>query len=481
MDGLAKIIQSEMESENQSDSYFSKPKASTDELKFTIKSMPDFNLTDLGNAERLIYLFGDRILFNHTSKKFLIWNGKYWEEDNTRKIGDLAKETVRHIYLEAAECKDEKKRKDLGDFATKTESNQRIQAMIDLAKNDQSIAVKNEELDQNQWLLNLQNGTFNLKTLELQPHQKEDKITKITNIIFDPEAKAPQWGEFLKTIFNNNNNLIGFIHRAIAYSMTGNTAEQCFFLLYGKGANGKTTFINVIMHLLGDYAKQTPFDTILLKKDGSARNDLAGLFGTRFVSAVEGEQGRKMAESVIKQITGGDTISARKLYQDFFEYKPTYKLWLATNHKPVIQGTDHAIWRRVKLIPFIVQIPDEKQIKDYDQILIQEASGIFNLCVDALEYYYEKGLNIPDEVNNATGEYKDEMDQISNFIKDCCEVDKLNEVYSKDLYQSYMDWCNENGERPLSKKAIAASLKEKEFHLEKDRKGKKWYGIGLKM
>jgi putative DNA primase/helicase len=444
------------------------------------KSESESSLTDCANSKRLIYYFGKQFLYNHTAGKYFIWDGTRWAEDKTRKIWDYAQSTVRNIYQDAAICEDTELRKKLADFARSSENYSRIKAMIELTKNNQNIAVTNEDLDQNIWGLNLIDGTYDLKSFTLNDHNPADKITKLCNVTFNLQAKSPLWEKFLDRIFKGNQTLINFMARAVGYSLTGDISEQCFFLCYGGGANGKSTFLNAILYILGDYAKQTPFDTILIKNGSSVRNDIAGLAGSRFVCAVEGEQGQRMAESVIKQLTGGDKVSARKLYQEYFEYSPTYKLWLATNHKPVIRGTDNAIWRRVKLIPFNVEIPLSEQDKELSEKLKIEASGIFNWAITGLKEWSMKGLDFPDEVEYETSNYREEMDTLSNYFSErCLEGEKL-EISSQQLFEDYSKWCNENGEQPLSQRALGLRLGERNYQSIRVAGGRKgWKGIGL--
>ena len=245
-------------------------------------------------------------------------------------------------------------RGNLARHALKSEAEGRLRAMVNLAKTEPSIPVKQSMLDADPWLLNCQNGTIDLRTGKLLAHHRSNLCTKEVPIAFDSDAKCPTWIAFLGRVMADNRALVRFLQRAVGYALTGMTSEQVLFFLYGTGANGKSTFIETCRNLVGDYAQQADFDTFMPKEKGHPRNDLARLAGARFVAAVEAAQGRQLAENVIKQATGCDVITARFLYHESFEYSPQYKLFLVANHKPVIVGTDEAIWRRIRLIPFTV-------------------------------------------------------------------------------------------------------------------------------
>lgn len=274
--------------------------------------------------------------------------------------------------------------------------------------------------------------------------------------------------------------MIHFIQKAVGYSLTGNVSERVMFILYGKGANGKTTFLTVLKNLLDDYALQAPVSMLMVKKWDTIPNDIARLFRARFVSATEAEEGQRLAESLVKYITGGDIIVARFLHGEFFEFEPTHKIWLATNHKPIIRGTDKAIWDRIRLIPFNVTIPEEKQDKQLLEKLTQEFSGILTWAVQGCLLWQQEGLGYPEEIKMATQEYRDEMDILGNFISECCIVAKEAQAKSSELYQRYSDWCKENGEIAISQRSFGLKLQEKGFVKIKLPSGNIAYrGIGL--
>lgn len=321
-----------------------------------------YNLTDMGNAQRLVAKHGQNIRYCYPWSKWLVWDGTRWIKDETGEIDRRAKETVHGIYAEAAATQTKELREALAQHALRSESESKRKAMIASATSEPRIPIMPTEFDQDPWLLNVLNGTIDLRTGELRAHRRNDLITKLAQVVYDAKAECPTWWKFLERIFNRNYELILFLQKAVGYALTGITWEQCLFFLYGLGSNGKSTFIKVIQALLGDYATQTTSETFMVKRNSNPiSNDVADLRGARFVAAVEIESGRRMAEVLVKQMTGGDKIKARFLYSEHFEFDPEFKIFLAANHKPVIRGTDNAIWRRIHLIPFTVQIPEEER------------------------------------------------------------------------------------------------------------------------
>jgi putative DNA primase/helicase len=253
------------------------------------------------------------------------------------------------------------------------------------------------------------------------------------------------------------------------------------FILHGTGANGKSTFLETLSSLLGDYAMRTPTDTLLIKRTGAIPNDVARLKGARFVTAVEADEGHRMAESLVKQMTGGEKITARFLHREWFEFSPEFKIFLATNHKPVIAGTDHAIWRRIQLIPFNVTIPVEQQDKDLALKLRQEASGILAWAIQGTLEWQQGGLRPPEDVMSATKKYRDEMDSIAEFLDDIC-VEQINAtVPVSNLYAAYSTWCETNGERTVAKRELGVKLLERGFGSRRGTGGQRfWIGLGLR-
>ncbi len=440
------------------------------------------HLTDLGNAQRLVTRHGRDLRYCHLWNKWLAWDGMRWQVDDSGEIVRRAKDTVRGIYAEAKETSEPEERKAIARHALRSEADARIKAMISLAQSEPGIPIDPTLLDTDPWLLTCLNGTIDLRSGELLPHEREHYITKRAPVTHDQEATCPTWLAFLGRIMAGDADLIGFLQRAIGYSLTGNTTERVFLILHGGGRNGKSTLLEVFRTLLGpDYAVRTPTDTLLAKRESGIPNDVARLRGARFVSASEADEGRRLAESTIKDLTGGDTISARFMRGEFFDFLPVFKLWLATNHRPVIRGTDLGIWDRIRLVPFSVRIPDDEQDRDLRQKLIAEAPGILAWAVHGCLEWQRHGLGTPSAVRKATAGYRADMDVLGAFLADRCTIDPQARIAAKTLYADYQRWCEETGEKPLSQIAVGKQLAERGFTPARSGKGRGrgWIGLGL--
>lgn len=436
------------------------------------------NLTDLGNARRLVRDHGADIRYCHTWKSWLVWNQR-WLLDATNEIERRAKRTVAAIYAEAALSDDGKERSAIVKHGLKSEADARIHAMMSLAQSEPGVPVLIEDLDCDPWLLTVANGTLDLRTGELRPHNRVDLITKMVATSYDPDAECPLWHAFLRQVTGGNEQLISFLQRAAGYSLTGDTSERIMFILYGVGKNGKSTFLEVLKTILGDYARSTPAETLMAQKHDVIPHDIARLVGVRFVTASEADDERRFAEAKIKQLTGGDTISARKLYADLFDFIPAFKIWLSTNHKPVVRGTDEAIWDRLKLVPFNVRIPEGDQDKRLRAKLLAEAPGILAWMVQGCLAWQQDGLTEPEEVKEATSDYRSEMDLLGRFFEEHCFFSPGSTATAKALFATYLAWCGLNSEKPMSQTWFGRRLGERGFRRDKKEHGIFWVGIGL--
>lgn len=436
-------------------------------------------MTDYGNAQRLVERYGHSLRYCHPWNKWLAWDGARWRMDDTGAVWRCAKRTVRAIFQEAADASNQDLSKALGKHAVRSQAEARLSAMINLAESEPSIPVLPDHLDADPWLLCLQNGVLDLQTGELGPHDRELLLTKVAPVSYDPDAECPQWVAFLNQILAGNRSLIAFVQRAIGYSLTGSTRERVLFLPYGTGSNGKSTLIETIRTLLGDYAQRTPTETLIAKRENSIPNDVARLRGARFVSAVETEEGKRLAEALVKDLTGGDTIAARFMRGEWFDFKPSFKLWLGTNHKPVIRGTDNAIWNRIRLLPFTVTIPEHEQDKELPNKLRAELPGILTWAVRGCLDWQRYGLGLPDEVRSATDSYRAEQDVIAGFLQDSCIIDRQASVTAKALYEAYKRWCDDTGEYTSSQRRVGTSLTERGFVRVHVEAGWRWNGLRL--
>jgi putative DNA primase/helicase len=464
-----------------------KPQLSDGEIEGIIKSAlsyskgPFFKRTDTGNGERLVYHYGKNIRYSHEWDKWLVWSGSRWEMDKIGSIKQFAKETARKIYEEAARENDSAKRKKISKWAISSESEAKKKAMISSAQSEAEIPILLEDLDKDPWLFNVRNGTIDLRDGKLLPHSRKDLITKMAPIDYDPDAQAPQWIAFIDRISGGNPNIADYLQKTVGYSLTGDISEQILFFLYGTGSNGKSTFLEIIQFMMGDYAQQSDFSTFTVKQNDTVRNDLARMKGSRFVSAVEVEAGKKLAEVLVKQMTGGDKILTRFLFKEHFEYKPTYKIWLAANHQPVVRGTDEAIWRRIKLVPFNIVIPESERDKKLPQKLHAELQGIFNWSIEGSRKWQKDGLQTPPEIKRATEDYRNEMDMLGSFISENCILNPLAKVKVSKLYDEYSNWAAKREDFVLEKRYFNRLLKERGIKQKRSTGGQfHWYGIGLK-
>lgn len=440
-----------------------------------------YPLSDLGNAERLVARHGAGLRYCHNWGKWLVWDERRWVVDDTGAVRQMARQTVRSIYEEASGAADETQRKAVAKWAMSSEAKTRIDAMVGLAEAELGIPVTPDKLDADPWLLNVLNGTIDLHSGELRGHQREELITKLAPVEYDPEASAPTWQTFLEHV-QPNEQVRGFLKRSAGYSATGDTSEQCMFIDSGSGANGKSTYHEALHATLGDYAMRTPAETLLAKRAGGVPNDIARLKGARLVTASETDEGRRLNESLIKDLTGQDTISARFMRAEWFDFTPTHKLHLATNHKPEIRGTDPAIWRRIRLIPWAVTIPPSKQDRRLPEKLKAERSGVLRWLVEGAREWAQEGLNAPDEVRLATNEYRADQDVLAAFLEDCCVVDHYETGFAGKLWKAWHRWCEENGETAGTQKRFGTKLKERGFKNDRDgvTRRKVWYGIALR-
>jgi putative DNA primase/helicase len=441
---------------------------SEDTLANAIHSTKDARVqvlqTDVGNAAIFRTLYGDDIRYCYAYRKWFVWDGKRFVIDDTGEIQRKAKMTTNRLWRGVDKFSDPDRRDSWKKHAKRTESAYRIKSMIELAQSEQGTAVTPHKLDIEPWLLNVENGTLDLKTGLLRAHSRKDLITKIAPVPYDKEAVCPTWDKFLDEIMPGDPDLIRFLQKAVGYSLTGDTGEQVLFILFGTGANGKSTFINTILHLLGDYGLQTPTETLLAKKHGTGiPNDLARLKGARFVAAVEAEQGRPLAEALVKQLTGGDPVAARFLYGEYFQFYPTFKLFLSVNHRPVIKGSDHGIWRRIRLIPFNVTFRLGKRDPDLSTKLKAELPGILRWAVEGCLLWQKEGLEPPHAVEAATEDYRSDMDVVGDFIRDCCEEVSDAKTPFKDLFAKYTTWSLANGDVFPDQKEFAQALSERGF------------------
>lgn len=423
-----------------------------------------YRFDDTGNAERLFDAFGEMLRFCYTDKKWLYYFEGKWYTDNIGYIRQLAdsatmlQESERVLYAH-----DEDMLKAFDRHLKKSRSFAGKTNMIREAEHYAPILPQN--LDRNKAVIGVKNGIIDLKTGELLPHDREAYLTKQCPVIYNPDAPAPKlWLGFLHDIFGGDPYMLEYIQKCVGYSLTGSTSEQCAFFLFGTGRNGKSTFLEIVRGILGDYATNIQPQTIMVNpKSGNApSSDIARLKGARLVTSVEPNEGMRLDEGLLKQLTGDDVVTARKMFSEEFEFKPEFKLWMATNHKPLIRGTDTGIWRRIHLIPFEVQIPLDRVDKKLKYKLVKESEGILKWAVQGCIRWQNEGLSMPQKVLDAVREYQHEMDVISAFLDACCVIGE-GETKASRLYAVYAKWADEHNEYKMSSTKFGTELMRKDF------------------
>jgi putative DNA primase/helicase len=476
------------------------PPLDDDEIEDVLKSAAKWNedeplnLTDLGNAARFAKLNADAVLYSAQRKKWLLWSGNRWRWDETGAIFDRAEKTVKSIYTEAAQQNDKDRRQALNSHAAKSEARGKIEAMLALAQARPEIRISLDALDRRRDLINCRGATIDTTDGRAGAPRREDLLTLRAGARYDADALCPRWEKFLTEITDEDDSLAQFLQRSVGYCLTGDTSEQCFWVLYGNGSNGKTTFINVILRLLGDYATQIKTEVLIeTRYDASKDYHLAALAGKRFVAACESKMGQKLASNLLKQASGSDLITARRPFEQPFSFYPEFKLWLSTNQRPSIDDSSDAMWRRIHAVPFTAKFLKASEApQGYDGPLVDtelpeqlkaELPGILNWAIEGCLEWRKRRLDPPKVVRNATRQYREDEDVLGLFLADCCErIDDPEQFETaKDLYQRFCNWAKENNERPWRQRDFAPALVAQGFKKDRTRKtGRIWRGIKLR-
>lgn len=450
-----------------------------------------FRRTEQGNSDRLVDRFGSCLRFCPSWNSWLVWDGKRWKRDDLEAVYLYAKEIVKDLFRECAEY-DGEERADAYKWACKNDTVAGIRAMVKLAES--TLAISPAALDSDIYLTNLANGTLDLRTGELREHKPDDLITKVASVAYDPKATAPTWESFIRWATGNRATLIAFLRRSLGYALSGDTTAEAFFLLYGVGANGKSTIVETMRRLLGDYAVKMPASALMAGgPQTSANPEIARLFGARFAYASEGDDGARLAEGMVKELTSNETITARFLYSDPFDFFPTFKVYFSTNHAPIVRDTSAGMWRRIKRIPFDARLADDNEDPTDDRPrkdlrlkgkLVSEFPGILNWLIAGFQDWQTNGLGTAKEVDDATAAYREEMDDFKRFIDEACVLAQNTQSRAKSLYLAYSEWADDNGFKPVSATKFGTKLSERAQELAisrtKDYKGWVWVGIGLR-
>lgn len=438
------------------------------------------HLTDQGNANLFANIHGRQVRYCVPQKTWFIWNGSRWEKDKTLKIMALAEDVPKVLHYLGEENADQ----EVYEWAMKSESTGRKNAMLNQVKS--KLPILPEQLDQHKMLLGTQNKTIDLENGKpIKPRMKH-YMTQQVGAIYDPHAECPEWTKFVSMIMQGDEEMVDYLQKAVGYSLTGVCDERCLFVLYGNGKNGKTTFTSTIGKLMGDYGAAIAAKSLSITSNNIIRQDLAVVKGARFVHTGETNEGGRINEAMVKHLTGGmDVVTTRFLYGREFSYTPQFKIWLSTNHKPQITGTDDGMWDRVRLVPFKYRIGvNEPELggSELEEIYNREMPGILNWALEGVRKWKTDGLKTPGKVQSATDEHREDMDTVQTFLDHHCSSDANGRIPVKKLYDAYNEMCDRDGDTPIDKTVFGKQMKEKGYAQKRygARSVRTWIGIAFK-
>lgn len=430
-------------------------------------------MTDYGNAERFRAEHGGGLRYIAAWGKWLAWNGMRWIRDETGEVVRRALKTVSGLWRQAGEIEDREARAKWLGFVRQSEDARRLRNAIETAGSLEGIALHHSALDADPWALNTPSGMVNIRTGDLRPARPEDHCAKITGAEYSPHATAPTWDAFLAKVVPEK-EVRDYLQRAAGYSLTGDVSEQVLLFLHGSGANGKSTFLSALCGVLGDYAMRAPPNLLVGKRHESHPAERAELFGARLVVTSEIGGGEHLAEVLVKDMTGGDAIKARFLYRDFFEFKPTFKLWIAANTMPRLHTADYAIRRRVHRVPFTVTIPEAERDRRLADKLVQERAGILRWAVEGCLEWQREGLRPPAQVLDATADYMAAAGSaFDDWLASRCEIGPDFAAAVADLYADYCKWCVTEQDEPWARRSFGFGLAERGYRADKGTKGRR--------
>jgi putative DNA primase/helicase len=440
--------------------------------------------TDAGNAELFAHLNSSVLRYDHRRKKWLRWAGHTWVIDQDKYVYRLAKDAARNRLQAASQIEGDDERRAAVRWALDSEQTRSITACLAQAAATADLADTGENWNSNPYLFAVKNGIVDLRTGQLRAGRQSDRITLKSAVEFNAAASCTRWKQFLAEVFGGDEELIGYVQRAVGYCLTGDTSEQILFLAHGDGSNGKTTLLNVLGHLTGDYSHNLPFSSFEIKSRTAIPNDVAAIVGKRFVTSVETGEAQRLNEARIKALTGGDPISARYLNAEFFTFRPVAKFWLAFNHKPQVRDDSFGFWRRIHYLPFTQTFDGASKDPHLEQKLLAEISGILNWAIAGCLKWQEEGLQMPASMKAATKQYQDESDVLVEFYEDCCVLEPGAWESTQNLFNSYSVWTKEHAEKhPFERSAFTTRL-SKVPGLSPKKAGKDgtrgWEGIRLK-
>jgi len=445
-------------------------------------STKSYNLTDSGNAELFVDKCHDNIRYCPENKNWYVWLEGRWKIDDAEMRRNLAKEELRAWKKDGSKTRNKEYRDKLVKHTTRSENKASLENMTDLAKSFSQIHVEASDLDSKDMLLNVCNGTVDLRTGILNPHNKTDFFTRMLDVNFDSSATCPGFDDFMKSITGNDPELIEYHQKAFGYALTGDTDEQIYFILTGDGSNGKSTLLNVFSELMGHYAGNIDFNALCdLKFQSSKENQIAQTEGKRFVTSIEVDSRKNLDQTLINKITGGDEVSGKLLYKDSIRFTPKFKLFIACNHLPKISVNNLATWRRIRVIPFNYTFEGKNRINKLKRKLVRELPGILNWAVQGCLKWQKDGLESSQSVKDAIKNYQQNSDPVAKFLAECCVSNATSEIIKTSyLHKAYIQWCESNGHNPDGPKKFTADLISKGYRKNKVKSAEHWIGLQLK-
>jgi putative DNA primase/helicase len=440
---------------------------------------PDEPKSELGYARRLILVYGDRLRYVPAWRRWLVWDGKRWAHDTTGQAARWMKSIARLVTSDVLAIEEEKERLAAVNLARRGESSAGVSGALALAGTEPEVVATPDDLDADPFLLNCANGVVDLRTGELGPHDPNLLLTKMTGASYvTDEPPGEQFPLFLERV-QPEPEMRDFLGRLLGHALEGRVVAHILPIMFGAGANGKSTFLEAVAAALGDYAAPADPELLTAKSFDAHPTNVADLYGLRLAILHESDAGRRLAEGTVKRLTGGDRIKARRMREDFWSFDPSHTFVMATNHRPLVTGTDEGIWRRLRLVPWDVVIPAEERDEELADKLSLELDVILSWLIAGYRDWKEHGLGEPGTVLKATKDFRDQSDVLGRFITDRCLTGQHYHAGSTDLFTAWSKWCAAEGQDPGTQTAFATDLQNKGFDNYTLHGRRRWRGIGL--
>lgn len=451
--------------------------ASLDDLDAS-DPLPDEPWTEFGYARRLIHVYGNRLRYVPAWRQWLVWDGQRWAHDSTGQAQRWMKVIARRLTTDAMAIQNDQERRATEGLARRGESSAGVKGALTLAGTETGIVLTPDNLDADPFLLNCRNGTLDLRSGELRTHDPADLLTKMTGAGYYQDAEGAEFTKFLERV-QPDPEMRSYLARLTGHALEGRVVTHILPIHYGAGANGKSTYIDAVLAALGDYADAADPELLTARTFDAHPTGIADLFGLRLAVLHESDHGRRLAEGTVKRLTGGDRLKARRMREDFWHFDPSHTFAMLTNHKPVISGTDEGVWRRVRLVPWEVVIPEDERDELLSDRLKLELGAVLTHLVDGYRQWKERGLDDPKKVIEATEAYRAESDALARFLDQRCLTGPNFTTRSSDLFTAWSKWCAGEGEDPGTQTAFSKALTNRGLDKCRTAAGMVWKGVGL--